>query len=233
MQIESIIERRLLLNYRLDAAVAASLLPAGLRPRIIGNSALAGSCFIRLGSARPAGIPAALGWRTENAAHRVAVEWDGPSGPAYGVFLPEQFSGSRLASLAGRRGFPSPGRFGTFETRETGHEFNLAMRSSGSFARVHASRGDTWQSELFNSHQAASEFFEASPVGWSAVSGRLRGVRLSTRHWRTSPVDVQELESSFFNALPAGSAIFDHALLMQQIPARWSTRSCEKAANSF
>ena len=74
------VERRLLLNYRVDPAVVAPLLPAPLRPRLAGGAAVAGVCLIRLGDLRPAGLPVAVGVRTENAAHRIAVSWDDPAG---------------------------------------------------------------------------------------------------------------------------------------------------------
>jgi uncharacterized protein YqjF (DUF2071 family) len=55
------VERRLLLNYRVDPAVVAPLLPAPLRPRLAGGAAVAGVCLIRLGDLRPAGLPVAVG----------------------------------------------------------------------------------------------------------------------------------------------------------------------------
>jgi len=223
MEIRSVIERRILLNYQLDRALARDLLPAPLRPQIVQGNAVAGTCFIRLAQARPAGIPASLGWRMENAADRIAVEWDGPDGVQRGVFLPQQFSGSRFAAASGRW-LPGPGERGTFRVQETDREFRLEMHAREQFTRVHAKRAENWHSDLFPSHRAASEFVAASPVAWSAAArtGVLTGVRLRTGHWATSPLEVRELESSFFNALPADSARFDHALLMQAIPARWS-----------
>ena len=46
------------------------------RPQLVEGRAVAGICLIRLGSLRPKGLPASLGVTTENAAHRIAVEWD-------------------------------------------------------------------------------------------------------------------------------------------------------------
>lgn len=224
MQIDSMIERRVLLNYRLDPEMAGRLLPKPLRPQLVRGSAVAGTCFIRLGQARPIGLPTTLGWRMENAAHRIAVEWDGPDGIRRGVYLPKQFTESKISALAGRLMSPGPQQLGKFFIQETESEFDLSMRSSANFARARACRTDSWHSELFGSHRESSDFFEASPVGWSSrqKSGSLTGVRLSTRYWSTSPLQIDELESSYFAALPTGAAVFDHALLMQQIPASWS-----------
>jgi hypothetical protein len=45
----SVIERRLLVNYRVDPAAAASLLPTPLRPQLVNGWAVAGICLIRAG----------------------------------------------------------------------------------------------------------------------------------------------------------------------------------------
>lgn len=54
------VQRRLLVNYRVDPDVIASLLPAPFRPQLVNGFAVAGICLIRLGSMRPAGCR--LGW---------------------------------------------------------------------------------------------------------------------------------------------------------------------------
>jgi hypothetical protein len=66
---------------------------------------MAGICVIRLTNLRPAGFPSGIGLTTENAAHRIAVEWDEPEGPCRGVFIPRRDTDSRLTVvLGGRRG---------------------------------------------------------------------------------------------------------------------------------
>ena len=75
-KIEGLIRRRVLVNFRVDPAVIRALLPAPLRPQITGGAVQAGICLIRLETMRVAGLPAALGFDSENAAHRIAVEWD-------------------------------------------------------------------------------------------------------------------------------------------------------------
>lgn len=70
----STIERRLLVNFRLDPEAAARILPAGMRPDLVHGYAVGGICLIRLAKLRPVGFPSVVGIRTENAAHRIAVE---------------------------------------------------------------------------------------------------------------------------------------------------------------
>ena len=86
------LRRRLLISYRVDPDVAVSLLPAGFRPRIVDGSAVAGVCVLGLESIRPGWSSGRWGLRSENAAHRIAVEWDGPDGVEQGVFIFERHS---------------------------------------------------------------------------------------------------------------------------------------------
>ena len=95
------IKRRLLVNFRVDPAIQKRL-PTPFRPKLHRGHAIAGICLIRLEHIRPAGLPALIGFSSENAAHRIAVEWTDVSGTAReGVFIPRRDTGSRLNSLAG------------------------------------------------------------------------------------------------------------------------------------
>src|SRR5579863_426820 len=74
-RITGLIKRRFLVNYRVEPAVIQTLLPDPLRPKLHEGHAVAGICLIRLEEVRPTGLPAFLGMASENAAHRIAVEW--------------------------------------------------------------------------------------------------------------------------------------------------------------
>ena len=94
--IRAVMDRRLLVNYRVDPDLLASFLPAPFRPALVGGYGIAGICLIRLSRVRPAGVPAKLGLTSENAAHRVAVCWDDAAGPVSGD---EACEAESLASL--------------------------------------------------------------------------------------------------------------------------------------
>src|SRR6201997_2099537 len=96
-----VIDRRILVNYRVDAAVLAKLLPAPFRPKLVGGFGVAGICLIRLKHIRPRFLPAWLGLSSENAAHRIAVEWEQGGQTREGVFIPRRDTSSRLNALAG------------------------------------------------------------------------------------------------------------------------------------
>src|SRR6266576_2992820 len=105
--IKGTIKRRLLVNFRADPAVVQRTLPKPFRPKLHKGTSLVGVCLIRLEQIRPAGLPGALGLSSENAAHRIAVEWEDAAGvQREGVFIPRRDTGSFLSRLGGGRVFP-------------------------------------------------------------------------------------------------------------------------------
>src|SRR5262245_177801 len=118
--LRGVIERRLLVNYRVDPDVIARVLPKPFRPKLVGQHAMAGICLIRLGQVRPRALPAWLGIRSENAAHRVAVVWDEGDRVREGVYIPRRDTNSWINRLAGGRIFPgehNPPRSRSTKTR--------------------------------------------------------------------------------------------------------------------
>ncbi|WP_433796592.1 DUF2071 domain-containing protein [Actinoplanes sp. CA-252034] len=225
----SVIERRLLMNYRTDPELTARLLPAPLRPQVVNGWAVSGLCLIRLSGVRPAAIPVPFGLRSENAAHRIAVEWDTPDGVARGVYIPRRDTGSRLTTWAGGRIFPGRHHRSRFDVRESADELQIDINdhTEGVRVNVHVRTTATLVgSHLFTGTEAASEFFRCGADGFSATPdpAHLDGLRLRSKDWRVSPVEPVSVRSSFFDdpvRFPPGSAILDCGLLMRDIAAVW------------
>ena len=228
------VERRLLLNYLLDPDVLAPLLPAPLRPRLVGGSAVAGICMIRLGDLRPAGLPAAVGLRTENAAHRIAVTWDDPDGgpERTGVYIPRRHSASRPTVWLGGRLFPGAhdrARFTVADRDRGGGELRVAFAGPAGSERVDVTVAETddWPgSAVFSGLEEASEFFRAGGAGYSPgrTPGRLDGLELRTSAWAVRPAVVTRVASTYFDdpgLFPPGSARPDVALVMRDVPVTW------------
>lgn len=228
-RMSSVVERRLLVNYRVDPEVAASSLPAPLRPQLVGGWAVAGICLIRLGQLRPNGMPGWLGLRSENAAHRVAVEWDGPQGRSTGVYIPRRDSGSMINVLAGGRLFPGEHSLARFDVRETAEDLHVAFVSHDKTVSVSVDvrTAERFQgSELFADLAQASDFFRRGSAGFSATRGgqSLDGLELRTDSWHVEPVDVRSVRSTVFDdrdRFPLGTAVLDCALLMREVPVAW------------
>jgi uncharacterized protein YqjF (DUF2071 family) len=222
-----VVERRLLVNYRTDPDVVARFLPSGLRPQLVNGSAVAGICLIRLGRLRPRFSP--VGLRSENAAHRIAVEWDAPAGVATGVYIPRRDSNSPVNVAIGGRLFPGEHHRARFAVREAGDDLSVAFASADGTTRVdvRARITNAWSSEVFADLDAASAFFRSGSAGYSATRDgrRLDGLELQTDAWRIEPVEIIEAKSSFFDdrtLFPPGSAILDNALLMRGVPVTWN-----------
>lgn len=224
-----VVVRRLLVNYRTDPEVTARLLPTPLRPHLVNGHAVAGICLIRLGGLRPRPLPARIGIRTENAAHRIAVEWDTPTGVATGVYIPRRDTGSRATALAGGRLFPGEHHRARWDVVEGDQELRVAFRSidNTGAVRVHVRVSATWPgSALFADLAEASEFFRQGSAGYSETTNgsRLDGLELRSSSWTIEPVEVADLHSTFFEdrtLFPAGTAELDGALLMRDLPVTW------------
>ena len=239
--IQGVIDRRILVNYRVDAEVASRLLPPPFRPKLAGGYAIAGICLIRLKKIRPAFLPVAAGIGSENAAHRFAVEWDRDGVRKEGVYIPRRDSNSRLNALLGGRLVPGEHHHARFNVDETDDRFSVAFQSDdGQVAvKVVARRTEDLPSgSIFSSLGEASRFFEGGALGYSATRdpARYDGLELRCEGWSVQPLAVQEVKSSYFEDVikfPSGSTTFDCALLMRGVEHQWRTREdlcCASAA---
>ena len=226
------IERRLLVNYRVDPAALRGVLPPPFRPELVGGAAIAGICLIRLSGIRPPLVPAALGASSENAAHRIAVEWDEGDATRVGVYIPRRDSSSRLNRLLGGRLFPGVHHAARFDVREGRGEFRVRMDSTDGAAHVlvEGSLAPAMPAgSVFSSLAAASAFFERGALGYSATArpGVFDGLELRSLAWKVEPLAVSAVESSFFEdrrRFPAGSTEFDCALVMRDVAHEWHAR---------
>ena len=111
--IHGTIERRVLLNYRLDPATLQRALPPPFRPKLYRGCGIGGVCMIRFSGLRPRFAPRWLGLGSENAAHRIAVEWEQDGKFCEGVFIPRRDTNSYFNKAFGGRVFP-----GIFQKRK-------------------------------------------------------------------------------------------------------------------
>ena len=230
--IQGTIRRRILVNYRVDPEVMRRGLPTQFSPKLLGGQAVAGICLIRLEEIRPLATPALLGIASENAAHRVAVEWSNLDGSRReGVYIPRRDTDSPVVMAAGGRLFPGEHHRARFLIRDDGNAIDFSMESDDGAVHV-ALRANAAAalpaSSGFSDVQEASSFFERGSVGYSAKrsSDRLEGLELHTNAWRVEPLNVTSVSSSYFEdtaRFPVGSVEFDCALIMRDIPHRWRT----------
>jgi len=233
--IQGVIDRRILVNYRIRPEAAAKLLPDPFRPQLVGGWAIGGICLIRLKEIRPRLWPRRLGIRSENAAYRFAVEWQQEGQTHTGVYIPRRETSSRLNAWAGGRLFPGVHHLADFEVSETNDRFDVELTSRDGEQQFHvvAERSvGLPKTSVFTSVQTMSEFFAEGSYGYSPRSDKpggcvcCDGLELRCATWSVQPLAVAHLESSFFgdtDLFGPGDAEFDCALLMQGIPHSWHT----------
>lgn len=186
-------------------------------------------CLIRLEDIKPQGLPCIPGISSENAAHRIAVEWEDEHGQRReGVFIERRDSDSWLNQLAGGRVFP--GRHGAahFDVDDDGRRIGFRMQGEGTL-RIHidGEQADALPStSVFPDLGSASTFFEGGSLGYSRTDdpSRLDGMQLVTDTWTVAAFALDRLEASFFEdpaRFPRGSVEIDHALVMRDIGHRW------------
>jgi len=228
--VEGTIERRLLVNYRIEPEIVARLLPPAFRPQLVSGFAVGSICFIRLRGIRPGGLPRAFGLRTENVAHRFAVEWDDGAGPQVGVYVPRRDTDSRISSWSGGRVFPGHYYLANFQVKEGVDDVRIEVTSRDRRVRieVNAQASDSLESDIFESLEEAVDFFRRGSRGFSpsAAATCLDGVRLDCQSWQAQPVALDFVRSSWFDdslMFPAGTCVPDSGLLMRDLPVRWVT----------
>lgn len=231
-RLQGVIERRVLANYRLDALVTARYLPAPFRPQLVDGYAMGGICLIRLAKVRPVGVCDWIGIGSENAAHRFAVEWDEAGKVRHGVYVPRRDTDSRLNHWAGGRIFPGTQHLAAFNVTERSDAVSVALQSKDGSTRVEIGgrSADAFPADsVFGGLVEASAFFEADSLGYSKTDtpGVYDGLELACENWQCESLEVDCVHSSFFEdeeLFPAGTAVFDHALLMRDIEHQWHSR---------
>lgn len=243
--VQGVIERRMLVNFRADPVAVSRILPPPFEPVIVNGHAIVGICLIRLSGVRPAFFPALLpdncGFRSENAAHRIAVRWRDNDRSKEGVYIPRRDSSSRLNALVGGRLFPGLHHPATFRVAEEADRYEIRMESRDGAAgvEVRGTQTSAWPAiSVFEDLAAASAFFQRGSLGYSATkkAGTYDGLELRCREWSIEPVEVESARSTYFEnaaVFPPGSVQFDCALVMRNIAHEWHGRGqmcCEEAS---
>jgi hypothetical protein len=223
--LRGVIDRRILVNYRVNPAALDAVLPDRFSPHTVEGYAIGGICLIRLRDLRPRWGPRFVGAGSENAAHRIAVEVDGNEGER-AVFVPRRDTNSRIVTLLGGRAFPGVHHHATFDVVEGDGRYAVEMQSDDgeTHVRVDGRRTDTLpEGSVFDSVAAASRFFEAGSVGYSPdrSGAEYERLDLQTLEWEVTPLSVSNVASSYFDTMSTDAVAFDHALLMEDIDHEW------------
>jgi hypothetical protein len=230
--VHGIIDRRVLLNYRIEPGALQRVLPPPFQPKLYGSHGVGGVCLIRFKQLRPRFMPAWLGLGSENAAHRIAVQWEQDGELREGVFIPRRDTNSWFNKVLGGRVFPGIFQRSRFEASESDSRVSLRIvRTDGGTEIAFAGHvAETLPpTSIFPSTEAAAGFFSLGATGYSATytEGHYHGMELHSLNWTVSPLAIEQAQSCFFDdqqRFPRGSAELDCALLMRGIEHEWHSR---------
>ena len=225
-RIKGIIDRRILINYQVDKEVLENYLPKPFKPKLINGKGIAGICLIRLKEIRPSGLPKQIGISSENGAHRIAVEWTENEELKEGVYIPRRDTSSKLNAWAGGTIFPGIHHLAKFTVNESDGNYEVAFLSKDKTSlKIKAKETNDWNTEsVFENLECVSDFFEKGSTGYCPDKNDYDGLELKTYNWKVSLLNVEMVESSFFenkSIFPEGSVKFDNALLMKDIEHEW------------
>lgn len=188
--------------------------------------------MIRFAGLRPGMVPEWLGLGSENAAQRIAVEWDQESGRKEGVFIPRRDTGSWFNKTLGGRAFPGIFERSSFAVSESRDSVTVKIRRADGTDEV-SFEGTVAKTlpatSIFQSTQEAASFLSLGATGYSATreTGHYHGMELHSLNWTVEPMEVASAYSSFFMnkaRFPEGSVELDCALLMRNIQHEWHSR---------
>ncbi|WP_413290762.1 DUF2071 domain-containing protein [Bdellovibrio sp. HCB337] len=222
------LERRILLNYTIDPQYLEKFLPPRFKPRLYKGVGVGGICMIRFSNLRPQYAPSFFGIDSENAAHRIAVEWESKDQKHEGVFIPKRNTASQFNYWAGGRIFPGIFQKSQFKVHEENGIYSVKICQDGKDIVSFEGRvSDVFPKDsVFANLEEASNFFAKGSVGYSLSKDQtyFQGMELRLLDWSIRPleilsasVDLYENESIF----PKGAVRLDSAMLMENLRHEW------------
>jgi hypothetical protein len=231
--LNGIIDRRILINYRVDPVIVKRLLPNHLEPLVVNGYASAGICLLRLRDIGLKHSPACLRITSENAAHRFLVKYVEQGKEVHGVYIPRRDTDSMVNVLLAGKIFSWPHYAAKFTVDEAEGNYKIGIDSNDGTSSLHveAHLTDSFpKASMFNSIDHASSCFKDCFTGVSPSTSpnRFKTIHLITKTWDVKPLNIRELHSSYFedrSLFPEGSIEFDNALLMEGIEHEWHSAS--------
>jgi hypothetical protein len=227
--LDGLIDRRILINYRVRPDIVKALLPPHLEPLVVNGYASAGICLLRLKGIGIKHFPKALRITSENAAHRFLVTYTENGKQVHGVYIPRRDTDSSMNVLLAGKLLSWPHYPATFNSKEANGHYAVSMESNDQYSglSIEAEVSEEFPTDsMFDSLEHASTVFQSCPIGVSPSTqrGSYKSILLKTNSWMVKPLVVRKLQSSYFEdrlAFPETSIQFDNALLMEGIAHEW------------
>ena len=227
--IEGVIKRRILINYQVEPEIISRHIPSIFKPKVVEGKSIIGVCLIRLEQIHPKFVPLALGISSENAAHRLAVQWNDENGKlCEGVYIFRRDTNSSLNYLLGGRLFPGEHHKAKFNVSDNADRIKFLLQSSDCDVNIRFEAKYTDylpKSSIFKSVDEISSFFKTGSVGYSPAQGNCYdGMCLIPHEWNMTPLECNNIELSYFNKVLGVSykdLQYDSMVIMTDIPHEW------------
>lgn len=232
--LDGIIDRRILINYRIDPDVVKRFLPEGMQPLIINGYASGGICLLRLKDIGAKCTPSFFRIDSENAAHRFLVTYRKDGQTIKGVYIPRRDTDSMINVLVAGKIFSWPHYGASFIVDEHDDQYCVEMKSMDGENKVYVDTKLAAKfpaTSMFCSIDEASDYFKCCSTGISpsTIPGDFKLIQLKAKSWNVKPLQVRSLRSGFFDnesLFPKGTIEFDNALLMENTEHEWSSEKC-------
>jgi len=227
--IRGVVDRRILINYRVPIASLEDEVPDPFRPTEVADGWGFGSvCIMRLKNERPRFVPSMFGTSLETITHRISVERDDGDGTMSCVYVPRRDTPSQMGSLVVGGLMPGMGNNVSLETDERGDRHHVRVDCGEGSVRASVEEGGALPSDsVFDSVQEAKGFFLEACVRYSPSGTRHEAVEFCPYNRNMSALKPINVESRHFEGIE-GSEL-DSAFLMKGIKHEWLRRKPVRA----
>ena len=209
---------RVLVLYRVDPAEAQKLLPPNCRPALVGEHALAGLCYTKLGAIHSRWLPRRLGSPSEHLAVRIGAEFNGKKEHESGTWILRRQTSSWIEARCGDRLFRGEYERAEFALEEDALGLTLDVRR-GEREELHlrAAAADSLSGSIFAHPRQLEEYLAATGAvrPHDIFAPEADELEIHTGSVASEPLCIHEVRSTFFDSperFPKGSAQLDCAV---------------------
>lgn len=222
--VRGVVERRLLVNYRVEVENLDAVLSEPFRGREVGGSGMGiGSvCLTRVENARPRFAPGFLGIPVETATHRVYARVEGSDDHC--VYVPRRDVSSGFHAFVMGSLLPTEFDRCEFRTEERDRKSLIKVDCGDEVVGIlfqETERDEVNEDSVFYSLESASVFLCEGGVEYGLSGDVYSGVETCPQEKDLKPVDVKEERSSYFGKI---GAEFDSAFRMEEVEHVWEPR---------
>jgi len=222
--IRGVVDRRILINYRVPTESLEAVVPEPFRPREAEKGMGLGSvCIMRLKNERPRLVPSMFGTSFETVTHRISVECDEGGEKKNCVYVPRRDTSSRVGTLAVKRLMPGDCEDAEFETDEKQDRHHVRINCDTEVIRASVEEAEKLpEDSVFGSIEDASQFFLDACIRYSRSGSQHGAVEFRAYDWNMSSLRPLKVRSSYFERLEGSE--YDSSLLMNDIKHEWHRR---------